>query len=174
MRTPPANDGSKAVLLDTDHLWGIGGDVAWVWRAFLNGHQPLYMDPLDGDGSRDAVRRAMGMARRLAERVELATLAPRPELAGSGCCLATGPAAPTEGVASTPRELVAWSPRRRLRIDLRDIGGVCEAEWLHPATDERVTVRELLPPQRLTVVAPWPDGAVLYLRRSSPPTAPTT
>src|SRR5262245_7680634 len=27
---PPAGDGRKVVLVDTDHLWGVGGNVAWV------------------------------------------------------------------------------------------------------------------------------------------------
>ena len=34
---PPPADGKKVILTDTDHLWGIGGDVAWVWKSFCAG-----------------------------------------------------------------------------------------------------------------------------------------
>ncbi|UCC17485.1 MAG: aldo/keto reductase, partial [Dehalococcoidales bacterium] len=42
---PPFADGKKVILSDTDHLWGIGGDVAWAWKTFLRGMNPLFMDP---------------------------------------------------------------------------------------------------------------------------------
>jgi hypothetical protein len=34
---PPASDGAKVIILDTDHLWGVGGNVPWVWKSFLRG-----------------------------------------------------------------------------------------------------------------------------------------
>ena len=46
---PPPADGRKVVLNDTDHLWGIGGDLAWVWKSFTRGYNPIFMDPYDGD-----------------------------------------------------------------------------------------------------------------------------
>ena len=45
---PPAWDGKKVSLLDTDHVWGIGGNGAWVWKSLVRGHNPLFMDPYDG------------------------------------------------------------------------------------------------------------------------------
>ena len=42
---PPAADGCKVILSDTDHLWGMGGTQAWVWKSFLRGLNPLFMDP---------------------------------------------------------------------------------------------------------------------------------
>ena len=44
---PPPADGRKVILTDTDHLWGVGGDVAWVWKSFLRGLNPLFMDPYE-------------------------------------------------------------------------------------------------------------------------------
>ncbi|HET9229201.1 MAG TPA: hypothetical protein VFR31_21155, partial [Thermoanaerobaculia bacterium] len=73
-RNPPPADGSKVVILDTDHLWGIGGDRAWIWKSFLAGHHPIYMDPLDSDPRHEDARRAMGSTRRLAERLDLARM----------------------------------------------------------------------------------------------------
>lgn len=83
---PPAADGSKVILLDTDHLWGEGGDSRWVWQSFLRGHNPIYMDrivELSPDPRGDikdaaAVRSAMSCIRRLAERLDLAHLTPHP------------------------------------------------------------------------------------------------
>jgi hypothetical protein len=42
---PPASDGAKVIILDTDHRWGVGGGVQWVWKSFLRGHNPIWMDP---------------------------------------------------------------------------------------------------------------------------------
>ena len=98
---PRAVDGKKVSLLDTDHVFGVGGDQKWVWKAFLRGHNVLFMDPYDdpawapvlagqGVGVRDAeaCRRAMGHARRYAERIDLAASRPAGELASTGYCLA--------------------------------------------------------------------------------------
>ena len=64
---PPINDGRKVVLNDTDHLWGIGGNSAWVWKSFLPGHNPPSMDPFDGtvlgqalDSQFEPTRRSLG------------------------------------------------------------------------------------------------------------------
>lgn len=44
-QAPPVADGSKVVINDTDHLWGIGGNHVWVWKSFMRGLNPIYMDP---------------------------------------------------------------------------------------------------------------------------------
>ena len=66
---PPDTGGRKVVLSDTDHLWGIGGDVVWAWKTVTRGHNPLFMDPYDGgvlgtrrDAEFDPVRRTLGRA----------------------------------------------------------------------------------------------------------------
>jgi hypothetical protein len=98
---PRVADGRKVSLLDTDHVFGVGGDPKWVWKAFLRGHNELFMDPYgdpawapilasQGVGVRDAeaARRAMGLTRRYAGRIDLAASGPAPELASTGDCLA--------------------------------------------------------------------------------------
>ena len=40
---PPPNDGSKVVLLDTDHFSPLSSNVLWVWKAFLRGHNPILL-----------------------------------------------------------------------------------------------------------------------------------
>jgi hypothetical protein len=164
MGTPPANDGEKVVLLDSDHLWGIGGDATWIWRAFLSGHQPLYMDPLDEHGERAAARKAMGVARRLVDRLPavvgtgLETLAPRPELASSGCCLAS--------IGERCEALVAWAPRGRLRLDLRAAPVAFAGEWVHPVTGAAAPAA-VAGGSAVRAAAPWKGDAALVLRAVS-------
>jgi hypothetical protein len=93
---PPAGDGTKVVITDTDHLWGIGGNAAWVWKSFFRGLNPIFMDPYDGkvlskgfdDRRCEPIRLAMGYAADWSRRVELAAMAPRGDLASSNYCLA--------------------------------------------------------------------------------------
>lgn len=90
---PPAWNEKKVSLLDTDHIWGVGGNAGWVWKSFLRGHNPIFMDPYDGsvlgaDRGWEPIRAAMGHTRRVAERVNLSRLTPQNELASTGYCLA--------------------------------------------------------------------------------------
>ena len=48
VNAPAVADGSKVSLLDTDHVCGICGDVAWPWKSMMQGHNPLLMDGYDG------------------------------------------------------------------------------------------------------------------------------
>ena len=41
---PPANNGSKVVLLDTDHFSPFSSTAVWVWKSFLRGHNPILYD----------------------------------------------------------------------------------------------------------------------------------
>jgi hypothetical protein len=45
---PLPSDGQKVVIVDTDHLWGVGGDRAWAWKSFLRGNHLSFMDGYDG------------------------------------------------------------------------------------------------------------------------------
>jgi hypothetical protein len=92
---PPAWDGKKVSLLDTDHVWGVGGNQAWVWKSFLRGHNPLFMDPYDGavlgepfDPRWEPIRRSLGFARELAERVDLGRMTPHDSISSTQYCLA--------------------------------------------------------------------------------------
>jgi hypothetical protein len=47
---PPAGTGAKVVISDTDHIFGQGGDYAWVWESFIRGLNPIFMDGLSSTG----------------------------------------------------------------------------------------------------------------------------
>jgi hypothetical protein len=125
---PPAWDGKKVSLLDTDHIWGVGGNPAWVWKSFLRGHNPIFMDPYDGavlgkpgDPRWEPVRRAMGQTRRFAERVNLTEMAPCGELASPGYCLAR------PGV-----EYLVYQPRKGEGFSVELKAGTYRYEWFDP------------------------------------------
>ena len=92
---PPPADGKKLILTDTDHLWGIGGSQAWVWKSFTRGLNPLFMDPyrevvISGRsrGNWEPVRRSLGYTLRYARRMDLAAMTPQSTLASTKFCLA--------------------------------------------------------------------------------------
>ncbi|MCP4171481.1 MAG: hypothetical protein GY758_11985 [Fuerstiella sp.] len=94
---PPAANGDKVVLIDTDHIWGVGGDVAWVWKSFTRGLHPIFMEPYRNSiiNSSDSiepkwepVRRAMGHTLSFARRMNLTSMTPHGELASTRFCLA--------------------------------------------------------------------------------------
>jgi hypothetical protein len=99
---PPLNDGSKVVLLDTDHFSPFASSALWVWKAFLRGHNPILYDlgilgggvppnPSEGNPSFDSLepaRQAMGDTRAFAVRISLATMQPRMDLSGTRFALA--------------------------------------------------------------------------------------
>jgi hypothetical protein len=99
---PPASDGTKVVIADTDHYAPGNGDALWAWKSFLRGHNPILMDygiidvvhPLDPSlgvpsyAFFEPARRAMGDARRYAERMDLIQMEPRGELSSTGYALA--------------------------------------------------------------------------------------
>ena len=99
---PPANDGTKVVLSDTDHYAAGEGDAVWAWKTFLRGHNPLLMDfgivdvltPLEsgpGVPSYDRfepARCAMGDTLRYARAVPLITMEPHGELSSTRYALA--------------------------------------------------------------------------------------
>ncbi|MGQ9650431.1 MAG: putative collagen-binding domain-containing protein [Phycisphaerae bacterium] len=128
---PPPADGRKVILCDTDHLWGIGGNATWVWKAFTRGHNPLFMDPYKGavldsstEGKWEEIRWAMEQARRLAERFNLAAMTPHGELASTRYCLANA------GVA-----YVVYLPAGGdVTVDLTGASRTLAAEWSNPRT----------------------------------------
>jgi hypothetical protein len=158
---PPPATGRKIILTDTDHLWGIGGDVAWVWKSFLRGLNPLFMDPYKqrvlqqgADAKWEPVRRAMGVTRRVAERVNLAAMTPRGDLATSGYCL-----------ANPPSEYLVYLPvGGEISVDLGGAAGEFQIEWIHPVEGKITPAGSTAAGAVRTFKAPIVGGAVLYLK----------
>ena len=158
---PPPADGRKVILADTDHLWGIGGDVAWVWKSFLRGLNPLFMDPYKqgvleqgADAKWEPVRRAMGVTRRLADRVNLAAMTPRGELATSGYCL-----------ANPAKEYLVYLPTGgEVSVDLAGAAGEFQVEWTHPVEGKTLPGGSANGGAVRRFKAPFDGNAVLHLK----------
>ena len=160
---PPAWAGKKVSLLDTDHVWGVGGNGAWVWKSLVRGHNPLFMDPYDGSvlGKRfhpqwEPIRRNLGHARRLAGRLDVAATSPRNELASTSFCLAD------PGNAY----LVYFPAGGKATVALRETTARFAVQWFDPSTGKATAGRPVTGGADREFTAPFADDAVLYLSRS--------
>jgi len=168
---PPDTKGKKVVFADTDHLWGHGGNHIWVWKCFLRGLNPIFMDPwyplagkeveektvgwifLPGGITKDdrnyhdfdLVRKNMGYTNRMANRLNLAHTLPHVELSSTRYCL-----------ANPGNEYLIYFPEgREEQIDLRGANGNYSVEWFIPLTNR-------------TVIGPRPVAGGDYLRIEPP------
>jgi hypothetical protein len=171
---PPANDGRKVVITDTDHYAPGMGDALWAWKSFLRGHHPILMDfgiidvvkPLDPSlgvppsESFEPARLAMGDTRRFAERMGLAAMEPRGDLSSTGYAL-----------ANPGREYLVLDPgdtAEPFTVTLEE--GTYAVEWF--GVDRRESVEggkvAVGGPSGIGFSAPFePAGpTVLYLRRA--------
>jgi len=153
---PEPADGRKVVLSDTDHHCGVCADGVFVWKSFLRGHNPIYMDrPFNDHPALVSARHAMGDTRRYAERIDLAASEPRPELSTTYYALAV-----------PGREYLLYQPLGgEFSVDLRGTTGAFAVEWFDP------TRRKTQPGPAVDAGAwrsfrpPFAGPAVLYLRR---------
>lgn len=160
---PPAwtHEHKKVSLLDTDHVWGVGGTVDWVWKSFLRGHNPIFMDPYDGsvlgtpgDEKWEPIRTAMGRTRRLAERIGLAAMRPANEIASTTYCL-----------ARPGKAYLIYLPQGgTVNVDLSGAKGNFAVEWLDPVSDETFAGEPVSGGGQRALEAPAEGAAVLYLK----------
>jgi hypothetical protein len=160
---PRAMDGKKVSILDTDHIWGEGGNYHWVWKSFLRGHNPVFMDRIasltgnergDIPGSEE-IRQAMGQTLRVAKRINLAKMIPHNELSSTNFCLAE------PGI----EYLVYFPEMKEGQVDLSGIKATFKVEWFHPL---RRIVRQggkVEGGGKLKFTPPFKEGAVLHLIR---------
>jgi hypothetical protein len=166
---PSVADGTKVILLDTDHICGVCGDSAWAWKAFTNGHNPIFMDGYDGaaygcggagfdfdNPTWVSLRANLGYILTYAERMNLEAMSPHPELASSGYSLAN----PS---ASEGEYLVYLPSGGSVTIDLTGTPGIISVEWFKPDTGETTVGNPITGGTNVTLNAPFPGDAVLYL-----------
>jgi Family of unknown function (DUF6298)/Putative collagen-binding domain of a collagenase len=174
---PPAADGTKVVLSDTDHLWGVGGDRAWAWKSFARGLNPIFMDPYgqEDDWRRhpsrphwDDIRRSMGYTRVFARRLNLAAAVPRADLASTGYCLADPGREYLVYVPAGPRRWFSFAREpagEAVRVDLTAAAQPLGIEWFNPRSGERIAAGRARAGGWVQFSAPWSGDAVLYLSR---------
>lgn len=180
---PPQADGTKVVINDTDHLWGHGGNHKWVWKSFLRGLNPIFMDPWEPLPGRknddkaqgwlyhidgvtkddrdypdwDLIRRNMGYTRDYAKKINLAKMFPHSELTSTTYCL-----------ADRGEEYLFYFPEGgKGNINLREATGEFDVEWFIPLLNRTVAgPKKLAGGSILSVEAPTSLDAVLYLKKN--------
>ena len=158
---PPAADGKKVILYDTDHLWGLGGNQPWVWKTFTRGMYPLFMDPYDGvfigdpnTRGYEQIRKNMGYARMYAGKIDLAQTIPANELTSTTYCL-----------ANPGSEYIVYQPLPDSSFTVNLKKGRYSFEWFNPGSGivestGKVRVRG----ENTLFKAPFSGDAVLYLK----------
>jgi hypothetical protein len=179
---PPDTRGKKVVFADTDHLWGHGGNHIWVWKCFMRGVNPIFMDPwypmagkedevktigwiyLKGGITKDdrnyhdfdLVRKNMGYTNNFAMRLNLIQTIPHPELSTTRYCL-----------ANPGNEYLIYFPAGgEAKIDLRGAEGDYSVEWFIPLTNRTVFgPKPVSGGDFLEIEPPTILDAVLYLKK---------
>ena len=168
---PPANDGKKVILVDTDHCDPWNHDPDWVWKNLFRGNQFILMDgyvdfrigsPEKPDPKWDVTRQAMGRARELAERIELAGLTPSTELASTGFCLAT----PVHG-GGVFRCAVYLPKGGETTVDLTGVKGPLTVEWIDTMSSTHREAAGVQGGSRPRFAAPLAGPTILWLTRRS-------
>jgi Family of unknown function (DUF6298) len=158
---PPAADGSKVIINDTDHLWGIGGNQQWVWESFCRGMNPIFMDPYDGTilGDRFAdqwepVRRSLGHVRDLSQRLDLAHMLPSDALASTRYCL-----------ANPGREYLCYLPEGgEVTLDLSAVKANLSVAWINASAGEVAAGEPVRGGGRVTLKSPLAGDCAVHLR----------
>ena len=156
---PPAADGSKVVVLDTDHigvhLSSIGDSAVarvWVWKAFTRGHNPSFL-VLDPHSGLDETLRVMGHTRTYAEKMNLAAMTPQNGLASTQYCL-----------ANPGKEYLVYLPSGgKVSVDLTAAKGVLAVEWFNPSVGKTTRTGTIPGGARRNFTVPFAGDAVLYL-----------
>ncbi len=172
---PPANDGKKIVITDTDHYAPGKGEALWAWKAFLRGHHPILMDfgiiggvnPSDPSAASPGVppynasepaRYAMGDTLSYAQKMNLIDMQPRDDLSSTGYVL-----------SNPGKEYLVLQPNATADPFTVTIeAGTYSVEWFN------VNGRETKKGEKVAVkssgdtsfTAPFADPAVLYLKRA--------
>ena len=162
---PPIATGDKIIVSDTDHLWGIGGTQAWVWKSFTRGMNPIYMDPwgdfnnpFDPDGD-EIIRKSMGYTLAYAKKMELADMPPSDST--SDCS--------TQYCLRNPgNEYLVYQPSSgSFTVNLS--AGTYDYEWFNPDTGAVVDTGTItVSAGSRNFTPPFTGNAVLYLSLSAP------
>jgi hypothetical protein len=171
---PPASDGRKVVITDTDHYAPGKGDPLWAWKSFLQGHNPILMDfgiidvvnPLDpalgvpSYESFEPARHAMGDTLRFAELTHLVEMEPRGDLSSTGYVL-----------GNPGREYLVLEPGEKSDPFTETLApGTYTVQWYGVNSRETVPSGEVTVegPTTTSFSAPFQAGgpAVLYLKKA--------
>jgi len=162
LEDPPASTGTKVIIVDNDHIMPWKSNPDWVWKNLLRGNHFILMDhyrdfrmgcPARPEPKHDPARRAMGYARKVAERVDLASMVPAHDLCSTGYCL-----------ANVGTEYLVYKPDgtdKQLVVDLK--AGTYSVEWINCQDGEVQRVGNVEVKGRSVFASPFAGPAVCHL-----------
>lgn len=163
---PPDAKGNKVIIVDNDHISPWKSNPEWVWKNFMRGNNFILMDhymdfrigsPKNPDPKHDPARRAMGLARKLSERIDLASMTPQRHLASTGYCL------------SNPGQvyLVYKTRESDKNITLRLEPGTYFVEWINPKSGKSLKLQDYQSKADDNIfMPPFKGSVILHLRKS--------
>ena len=163
LNDPADTKGGKVIIVDNDHINPWNSDPQWIWKNLMRGNQFILMDnymdfrvgsPEKPDPKHDPARKAMGFARWLSQRTDLAKLTPRKDLASTGYCLAKPGA-----------EYLVYQPQgdsKEFSVKLES--GRYTVEWTD-LTSGRVVKAKDLQVSEHTFVPPVKNASILHLKK---------
>jgi len=165
LNNPPDAGGSKVIIVDNDHINPWNCDPQWIWKNFMRGNQFILMDnymdfrtgsPEKPDAKHDPARKAMGFARWLCERVDLALLTPQNDLASTKYCL-----------ANPGLEYLAYQPQsgaKSFSVNLKP--GKYAVEWMNLISGGLTKAKDLQGGNgKNTFTPPFGGPSILHLKR---------
>jgi len=129
LNDPPDAGGKKVIIVDNDHIAPWDSNPEWIWKNLTRGNQFILMDhyrdfrvgsPSGPDSKHNPARKAMGLARSLADRVDLASLVPQADLCSTKYCM-----------ADPGRQYLIYRPnteREKISVDLE--AGQYALKWI--------------------------------------------
>jgi len=157
---PPAADGKKVIIADVDHIWPAKPHRAWIWKCFLRGIHPILMDyytygkpEWTSVAEQEAMRKGMGYTLTYANKIGLAAMTPRNELASTGYCL-----------VNPGKEYLVYQPKGGAAFSVELKAGKYLTEWFDPAKGTTASAGHFESSgQAQHFKAPFDGDAVLYL-----------
>lgn len=170
---PPIADGTKVSITDTDHIVAakiLTTDLAvgmrWVWKSFMRGHNPSLLarltatlggapeDSLRDNANFELIRQTLGYARSYSQKIDLAAMVPRTDLASSGYAL-----------ANPGMEYLIYLPAAgTVTVDLSDSRSAFTVEWGNTRNGNTTKGRIVRGSAKRDFTAPYPTDSILHLK----------
>jgi hypothetical protein len=193
LEDPPASDGCKVIIADTDHLNPYLYDPRWAWKSFFRGLNPIMMDKYKDakfypEGIRqpeakwNPLRKSLGVSLKIAYMINLEDMKPDTTIASSGYCLTNNnPEAPkyliyvpkTDRICgncgalaklkSAIKHIGSLASKSTVDIDLAGTNQNLKVAWLDPLTGKIEKAGSITGGRRITFIAPSKDDAILHL-----------
>jgi Chitobiase/beta-hexosaminidase C-terminal domain/Family of unknown function (DUF6298)/Putative collagen-binding domain of a collagenase len=153
---PPLAAGSKVIFSDMDTKL-LGGTTSYpmVWKSFMRGFNPIYLESdLLNPSADENVRNSMGYTLKYSQLVDLSSMSPSSESCSSGYCL-----------INPGREYLVYLPTGgTVRVDLSAAGGSFVASWFSPTTGRTTSGGTVSAGIPILFTSPIDEDAVLFLQ----------